>query len=100
MEEKEKKTYDFTAIPVTEVDGSVTKADLSKIVGNALYCTTTDIGMMDKAREIYHQGKIALTGPEAAYFAGLIARSEALVAPFKVALAAYIRRVTDKNVAK
>lgn len=85
-EEPRNKVYDFTKVEVIEVDQTTTIANISKIVGNVLYCSTPDIAAMDKAREIYHKGKAELSPKEAAYYLDIIMNSPAIVAPFKLAL--------------
>lgn len=85
-EEPKNKVYDFTKVQVIEVDKTITVANISKIVGNVLYCSTPDIAAMDKAREIYHKGKAELSPKEAAYYLEIIMNSPAIVGPFKIAL--------------
>lgn len=55
----------FKEVPVKGIDGTVTKTDLSKEVGNAIFSTTKDIGELDLARSIYHDGNVDLTKKQA-----------------------------------
>lgn len=52
---------DFTKIPLQDIDRLTEYKDLSKELGNLLYKTTEDIGDMDLARKIYHEGEVDLT---------------------------------------
>ena len=66
MEEEEKTTIelDFTAVPVENEIDKVEMLDLSKGIGNYIHRQTDDIGMDEKAREVYHSGKASFTFDE------------------------------------
>lgn len=51
----------FKKITVTDIDGNNSTVDVSKELGNAIYKQTQDIGELDFAREIYHNGEIDLS---------------------------------------
>lgn len=81
----EKKTYDFRKVSV-EVDFDTFKdMDLAKPVANTIHRNCTDIGIDDKARELYHNGTVELSPKMAAMFLAIIMQSN-LIASVKKAL--------------
>lgn len=59
---------DFRKLVVVDLDGNpVTNGeekgffDISKNLGNQIYSKTADIGELDLAREIYHNGEVEVT---------------------------------------
>ena len=52
---------DFRKIKVqASVEGDIEEMDLAKIVGNAIYCNTPDIGESEFAKELYSLGEIEI----------------------------------------
>lgn len=46
--------YNFSKVKVTDIEGKeVKETDIHKVIGNALYGVTKDLGLVDKARKIY-----------------------------------------------
>lgn len=46
--------YKFSEIKLTDIEGNKVKDDgLSKVLGNAIYTTTKDLGMLEIAQQIY-----------------------------------------------
>lgn len=63
--EPKKAVYDFTKVMVeTEIDKFV-ELNLSKDLGNEIHSKTSDIGLDDVARKIYHEGKAEMTNEQA-----------------------------------
>lgn len=54
------------------------KYDVSKDVANVVHQGTDDIGIDDKARELYYQGEVSLSPKEASVFLSIIMRSNLL----------------------
>ncbi len=81
----EKKTYDFRKVSV-EIDfDTFQDMDLAKPIANAIHRNCTDIGIDDKARELYHNGTVELSSKMAAMFLAIIMQSN-LIASVKKAL--------------
>ena len=59
MKENEEKTIllNLQEVEVEQNIDKITKMDLSKVVGNIVHQRAGDIGLDDKAREIYHKGE-------------------------------------------
>ena len=59
MKENEEKTIllNLQEVEVEQNIDKITKMDLSKVVGNIEHQRAGDIGLDDKAREIYHKGE-------------------------------------------
>lgn len=59
MKENEEKTtlLNLQEVEVEQNIDKITKMDLSKVVGNIVHQRAGDIGLDDKAREIYHKGE-------------------------------------------
>lgn len=82
-----KKTaiYDFTQLSVeTDIDSFV-QFDGSKAIGNAIHRSTSDIGMDDIARRIYHEGRAELS-PEQANAVNMMVQNSNLVIALKQAV--------------
>lgn len=57
---------DFRKIEVqNSIDEAPVETDIRKGLGNAIYRNTPDLGELDFAREIYHDGEVEIT-PERA----------------------------------
>jgi len=61
MSKKETKTINFKEVSITDLAGKKLTFDVSKSLGNHIYQTTGDLGMLEVAQEIYKNGKIELT---------------------------------------
>ena len=82
----ENSLIDFSKIEITTINDEKKMIDASKAVGNTVYNGTSDIGMMDLARKIYHEGKAEMTSQEIEYFKNILMNSEVITAFLKVAL--------------
>lgn len=52
---------DFEKIEVeTSIDGTTEQVSVCKELGNAIYQNTPDLGELDFAREIYHNGEVEI----------------------------------------
>lgn len=62
MSEKElkKKKYDFRCLDEEVSIGVVVKSDLSKTVANWMYKNTSELEIVELARELFHKGVISL----------------------------------------
>ena len=59
------QVYDFRKVMIeTEID-SFKELDLSKDLGNEIHSKTSDIGIDEIARKIYHDGKVKMTEEQA-----------------------------------
>lgn len=80
MNKKEKKVIDFTKVQVeTEID-TFEEFDISKAIGNTVHQNTSDIGVDDMARRIYHEGKVGMSAEEARLVNAIVQQSNLLVA--------------------
>lgn len=63
MKKVEKKTnvVNFSNLIITDLEGKELKFDVSKTLGNHIYQTTGDLGMLEVAQAIYKNGEIELT---------------------------------------
>ena len=52
---------DFRKIEVKDIEGNNSTVDISKILGNAIYQKTSDLGELDLAQNIYKSGEVELT---------------------------------------
>lgn len=82
----ESKVFDFTKIKIENIEGGADVVDVSQIVGNILFNSTPDIMAMDKAKTIYHKGKVELSKKEANYYLNLLLESPAAMGPLKIAM--------------
>lgn len=62
MSEKElkKKKYDFRCLDEEVSIGVIVKSDLSKTVANWMYKNTSELEIVELARELFHKGVISL----------------------------------------
>lgn len=61
MKEEKKLVLNLQKVSIeTEIDKFEQK-DLSKVCGNMVFQVAGDIGLEEKARELYHKGKVELT---------------------------------------
>lgn len=51
---------DFRKIEVKDIEGNNSTLDLSKMLGNAIYKKTSDLGELELAREIYKNGEVEI----------------------------------------
>ncbi|MCW0484072.1 hypothetical protein [Gaoshiqia sediminis] len=59
--EKKTKEVNFSNLIITDLDGKELKFDVSKTLGNHIYQTTGDLGMLEVAQTIYKKGEVELT---------------------------------------
>lgn len=79
------KNYSFKDVSVEVEFDTFKQIDLSKDVANAIHRNTNDIGIDDKARELYHNGSVELSADLASSFLLIIMQSD-LVAAVKLAI--------------
>lgn len=84
--ETERKVFDFSKLEVEGIQGTKEAMDISRIVGNWYYQNTSDIGQMEKAREIYKTGKTEFGPIEQKIFLTDLEMSTVLPAVLKVAI--------------
>lgn len=51
------KKINLKAVKITAIDGKVQSVDLSKEIANGIYFQTKDLGVAEKARELYKSGE-------------------------------------------
>lgn len=56
---------DFRKIEVINIEGNNSTIDISKMLGNAIYQKTSDLGELDLAQSIYKHGEVELTSEQA-----------------------------------
>lgn len=78
MDKNEEKmvVIDFRHVECEVNIGEFTEMDLSKEVGNAVHRRAADIGLDDKARELYHNGIIECDKVTAVMMRKIIEESE------------------------
>lgn len=52
---------DFRKIEVTDIEGNKSTFDISKMLGNAIYQKTADLGELELAQNIYKNGEVELS---------------------------------------
>ena len=52
---------DIRRIEVKDIEGNIVPFDMSKVLGNAIYQKTADLGELELARDIYRNGEVELT---------------------------------------
>lgn len=62
-EEKKTRKYDFRKLREEISIGLVVESDLSKTFANWLYQNTSELGLVELARELYHKGVVELDEP-------------------------------------
>lgn len=56
---------DFRTIQVKDIEGNNSTFDISKMLGNAIYQKTADLGELELAQQIYKNGLVELSPEEA-----------------------------------
>lgn len=56
---------DFRTIQVKDIEGNSSTFDISKMLGNAIYQKTADLGELELAQQIYKNGIVELSPEEA-----------------------------------
>lgn len=56
---------DFRNIQVKDIDGKSSTVDIAKILGNAIYKQTADLGELELAQNIYKNGEVELSTEQA-----------------------------------
>lgn len=79
MNTEKKKVYDFTKVAVEVKIEVFQDIDISKAVGNTVHQNTSDIGLDDLARTIYHNGKAEMNAMEAEAVRNIVQRSNLLI---------------------
>ena len=51
---------DFRKIEVTDLEGNKSTFDVRKELGNTIYNSTTDLGELEFAQEVYKQGEVGV----------------------------------------
>lgn len=55
---------DFRKIQVKDIEGNNNTVDIAKMLGNAIYQKTADLGELELARDIYKNGEVELTSEQ------------------------------------
>jgi hypothetical protein len=56
---------DFRKIKVTDIEGNNSTVDIAKMLGNAIYQKTADLGELELAQQIYKNGEVELSTNQA-----------------------------------
>ena len=76
---------DFRKIEVKDIEGKENSLDISKMLGNAIYQKTSDLGELELAQNIYKNGEVELS-PEQAEQIKRVCRKTNFVAFVQVAV--------------
>lgn len=76
MNEEKKIVLDLQHVKVEQEIDKFKEMDLSKVIGNTVHQMAGDIGLDDKARELYHNGKVEVTVEMRNMIKGLVANSD------------------------
>ena len=82
---KEKNVFDFTKVTVEMSFDEFQEMNISKQLGNSVHRATNDLGIDEKARELYRTGKVQLEGEELILFRQAVLACD-LIAPAKKAV--------------
>lgn len=55
----------FKEIQVRDIEGNIVPFDISKVLGNAIYQKTADLGELELAQNIYKNGEVELSPEQA-----------------------------------
>lgn len=82
------KVYKFKEVKVMNIaeEDEPEIIDVSRVIGNVFYNRTSDIEMIDKAREIYYKGETTFNEDEAKHFLDVIMNTPLIIAPVKLAI--------------
>lgn len=56
---------DFRNIQVKDIEGNNSTVDIAKMLGNAIYQKTADLGELELAQQIYKNGEVELSTEQA-----------------------------------
>lgn len=56
---------DFAKIELMDLEGNISYIDLSKVFGNLVFKSTTDVAEFDLAKKIYYEGAVELNKDQA-----------------------------------
>ena len=56
---------DFRKIQVKDIEGNNSTVDIAKMLGNAIYQRTADLGELELAQNIYKNGEVELSTDQA-----------------------------------
>lgn len=56
---------DFRNIQVKDIEGNNSTVDIAKMLGNAIYQKTADLGELELAQQIYKNGEVELSTDQA-----------------------------------
>lgn len=56
---------DFRKIQVKDIEGNNSTVDIAKMLGNAIYQKTADLGELELAQQIYKNGEVELSTDQA-----------------------------------
>lgn len=56
---------DFREIQVKDIEGNNSTVDIAKMLGNAIYQKTADLGELELAQQIYKNGEVELSTNQA-----------------------------------
>lgn len=63
---------DFRKLKVEDIEGNKSTVDISKMLGNAIYQKTVDLGELELAQNIYKNGEVELSPEQAANIKGYV----------------------------
>lgn len=63
---------DFRKIEVKDIEGKENSLDISKMLGNAIYQRTSDLGELELAQNIYKNGEVELSPEQAEQIKGYV----------------------------
>ena len=63
---------DFRKIEVKDIEGKENSLDISKMLGNAIYQKTSDLGELELAQNIYKNGEVELSPEQAEQIKGYV----------------------------
>lgn len=63
---------DFRKLEVEDIEGNKSTVDISKMLGNAIYQKTADLGELELAQAIYKSGEVELSPEQAANIKGYV----------------------------
>lgn len=76
----------FKEVELFDIEGNVSKADVSQAIGNYIHQNTADIGTMELAKRIYMDGEVELSKEQAAEILSMFVAAQGVRAVVKVAL--------------
>lgn len=63
---------DFRKLEVEDIEGNKSTVDISKMLGNAIYQKTVDLGELELAQDIYKNGEVELSSEQVGNIKGYV----------------------------